>query len=160
MSKLSFGEVVELICQEDTRYDKNSYTFVREGLDFTLKTLKRNSNSANRHVTGNELLEGLRQHTLREFGPMSKMVLNEWGIEKCEDFGNIVFNLVNHNVLGKSDSDSLDDFKERYTFYHAFVQPFLPAEKPKLVSTRKAKSNQTRRANTKKASPKTPSSEL
>lgn len=126
MSKTNFVEVVEKIVLMDTRYDKKAYAFVREGLDYTLRSLKRTPNSSQRHVSGAELVDGLRQHTLKEFGPMSKMVLNEWGICRCEDFGQIVFNLVSHGVLGKSDSDKPEDFEGRFTFEEAFVKPFLP----------------------------------
>jgi uncharacterized repeat protein (TIGR04138 family) len=127
MEKLNFNRIVEAIVKEDPRYDTEAYTFVREGLDQTLKNLKRsNPSGTSNHVTGQELLEGLKEHTIREFGPMGKTVLNEWGILECKDFGHIVFNLVNHGVLGKSDTDKLDDFKEIWSFDDAFVKPYLP----------------------------------
>ena len=136
MPKRDFSEVVQEICQNDPRYALESYTFIREGLDYTLKHLRRNtggtvgnSNSGTSlrgHVSGQELLGGIRDYALREFGPMSKTVLNEWGIKKCEDFGDIVFNLVKHGVLGKTDSDSLSDFKHGFSFHDAFVKPFRP----------------------------------
>ncbi len=68
---------------------------------------------------------------------MSKSVLNEWGVEKCEDFGEIVFNLVKFNVLGKTDTDSLTDFKNGFSFHEAFVKPFRPQSSPE-VSSKKA----------------------
>lgn len=127
MQRTNFDQVVQEIIRKDTRYDINAYRFVREGLDYTLKTLKRSATtSGQRHVSGPELLDGIRQYTLREFGPMSKLVLNEWGISQCQDFGQIVFNLVQHGVLGKSDSDRLEDFSETFTFDEAFVKPYLP----------------------------------
>jgi len=132
MPKRDFSEVVQEIFQADPRYSVESYTFIREGLDYTLKHLRRNSNagasapSLRGHVSGQELLEGIRDYALREFGPMSKTVLNEWGIKKCEDFGDIVFNLVKYGVLGKTDSDSLSDFKHGFSFHEAFVKPFRP----------------------------------
>lgn len=129
MPKLNFDQVVASIVAQDPRYHVNAYTFVREGLDFTLKKGKRRGKPINRHVSGGELLEGLRDYTVREFGPMGKMVLNEWGITRCEDFGEIVFNLVKSGVFGKSDEDSLEDFSGVYSFEEAFVKPFLP-QKP------------------------------
>ena len=115
------------ICETDTRYNPETYAFVREGLDHTIKILKRQTPSGTKsHVTGQELLNGLREYALREFGPMSKTVLNDWGVKNCEDFGQIVFNLVNAGVLGKTDSDSLSDFKGGFNFDEAFVQPFRP----------------------------------
>ena len=128
MPKKEFPEVVMEICETDPRYSPETYSFVREGLDHTLKLLKRNNtHGAKSHVTGQELLNGLREYTLNEFGPMSKTVLNDWGIKSCEDFGTIVFNLVNAGVLGKTDSDSLNDFKGGFNFDDAFVTPFRPS---------------------------------
>ena len=141
MQKTNFEQVVETICDEDTRYDADAYSFVREGLDQTLKNLKRSEGAGpDKHVSGPELLEGLRRFTLEEFGPMGRLVLNEWGLHECRDFGQIVFNLVSHNVLGRSDSDSIEDFKEMFTFEEAFETPFRPkpeaAAKPKRRTAR------------------------
>ncbi|MEM6821184.1 MAG: Minf_1886 family protein [Verrucomicrobiota bacterium] len=140
MQKTNFEEVIETICEDDSRYLPEAYTFVREGLDQTLKKLNRSG--ANKHVSGAELLDGLRQFTLEEFGPMGKLVLNEWGLHECRDFGEIVFNLVNHNVLGRSDSDNIEDFREIYTFEDAFEEPFRP-QRSKSISS-KARSNKGR----------------
>ncbi len=126
MPKRDFAEVIQEICDADDRYSNECYTFVREGLDHTLKYLKRAGVGPKSHVTGGELLDGLREYALSEFGPMTKSVLNEWGIKKCEDFGEVVFNLVKHGVLGKTDTDSLNDFKGGFSFHEAFVKPFRP----------------------------------
>jgi uncharacterized repeat protein (TIGR04138 family) len=126
MPKKEFVEVVEDICVKDLRYNPECYSFVREGLDFTIKALKRHRENSKSHVSGQELLSGLREFALREFGPMSKTVLNEWGVKNCEDFGQIVFNLVSAEVLGKTDTDSLNDFKSGFSFDEAFVKPFKP----------------------------------
>jgi uncharacterized repeat protein (TIGR04138 family) len=125
MSKQSFQDVVLQIVAKDQRYDTEAYGFVRESLDFTLKNLKRGTSSA-RHVSGQELLNGIRDYALSEYGPMAKAVLNEWGIKTCEDFGEVVFNLVSSGVLGKTDTDSPTDFKNGYSFDEAFVKPFVP----------------------------------
>ena len=130
MPKRDFAEVIQEICDADDRYSNECYTFVREGLDHTLKYLKRSGVGPKSHVTGSELLDGLREYALMEFGPMTKSVLNEWGIKKCEDFGEVVFNLVKHGVLGKTDTDSLDDFKGGFSFHEAFVKPFRPIGSP------------------------------
>jgi len=148
MQKTNFEQVVETICEEDTRYDPDAYSFVREGLDQTLKNLKRNEGAGpDKHVSGPELLEGLRRFTLEEFGPMGRLVLNEWGLHECRDFGQIVFNLVSHNVLGRSDSDSIEDFKQIYTFEEAFETPFRPKpEKPARARKRTSRSTTPRRS--------------
>ncbi|MGF1679389.1 MAG: Minf_1886 family protein [Candidatus Methylacidiphilales bacterium] len=160
MQKNNFDQVVDDICEKDHRYHPEAYSFVREGLDQTLKNLKRSEAAgADRHVSGPELLEGLRRHTLEEFGPLGRLVLNEWGLFKCRDFGQIVFNLVSHNVLGRSESDSIDDFQEIFSFEQAFEDPFRP-DTPK-PTRRKTAARATRPAAPKKSKsdqPKSPKS--
>ena len=155
MPKRDFSEIVEDICEADSRYSLECYSFVREGLDHTLKGLKRAGTGPKSHVSGQELLGGLRDYALAEFGPMSKSVLNEWGIEKCEDFGQIVFNLVKFNVLGKTDADSLTDFKDGFSFHDAFVKPFRPTSPRAALPTAKAPASRGPRKN-KPAAPKSP----
>ncbi len=139
-----FIDDVRLICLEDTRYPLESYLFVREGLDHTLKIMKRNSHGASGHVSGQELLNGIRDYSLKEFGPMTKSVLNEWGIKVCEDFGHIVFNLVNKGVLGRTQSDTIEDFKKGFSFDEAFVKPFQPQKPTKRSSSKKVSAKKLR----------------
>lgn len=124
MQKINFSEALHDILRRDPRYDRDAYLFVREGLDFTLKMLKKEASGPNRHVTGKELLEGLRRYALREFGPLTKTVLNHWNVRRCEDFAEIVFNMVEKGVLGKSEQDQREDFKNGYDFEEVFVKPF------------------------------------
>ena len=130
MQDLEFTEIVGLICKEDTRFDRKAYTFVRQALDHTVKELKRKNperTGKSQHVTGAELLQGIRAHALEQFGPLTKTVLNSWGITRCADFGDIVFNLIEYNVFSKTDSDRREDFSDLYDFDEAFVKPFAPA---------------------------------
>jgi uncharacterized repeat protein (TIGR04138 family) len=126
MDKPNFSETLERILKADPRYAREAYIFVREGLDFTLKSLRKKGETGHRHVSGQELLEGLRRYSLEQFGPMSKTVLNYWGIAACEDFAEIVFNMVDQGVLGKTDDDRREDFQNGYDFDEAFVIPYLP----------------------------------
>lgn len=116
-------ELMRRILAADPRYPAEAYGFVRAGLDFTVRRLERP-----RHVSGEELLDGLREFALGEFGPMTKTVLNGWGITRTEDFGEIVFNLVDAGLLGQTDEDDRADFANGYDFDEAFLQPFRPAE--------------------------------
>jgi len=134
MQDLDFNEVVDLICKEDPRYDKKAYTFIRQGLDHTVKELKKKDaakSRASQHVTGAELLDGLRLFALDQYGPLTKTVLNSWGIKRCTDFGEIVFNLIEYNVFSKTENDRREDFVDLYSFDDAFVKPFLPVNKPR-----------------------------
>jgi hypothetical protein len=57
---------------------------------------------------------------------MTTIVFQYWGIQTGEDFGHMVFNLVDSGVFGKTETDSIEDFRGGYTFNDAFVTPFLP----------------------------------
>ena len=127
MSDKNFPEVVKEIHQKDGRYAKGAYFFIREALDHTLKSLDKNSRKNKGHVSGEELLEGIRSFALDRFGPMTLTLMNHWNIRQCRDFGNIVFNLVEFGILGRTDNDSLEDFEGGYNFTEAFESPFLPA---------------------------------
>jgi uncharacterized repeat protein (TIGR04138 family) len=113
--KKDFYQVIEEICAGDDRYKPDSYEFVMQALHFTQTKLKKQG-----HLSGQELLEGVRQFAIEQYGPMAKTVLNHWGINKTEDFGNIVFNMVEKKLLSKTENDSMDDFKDIYDFDVAF----------------------------------------
>ncbi|MFH0953366.1 MAG: Minf_1886 family protein [Verrucomicrobiota bacterium] len=129
MKKINLTEALEQILRDDPRYDVHAYLFLREALDFTIKMLAKPSGGPQRHVSGGELLDGIRQYALQEFGPMAKTVLNRWGIKCCEDFGEIVFNLVGKGILGRTEQDKKEDFAGGYDFDEAFCQPFRPGAK-------------------------------
>jgi uncharacterized repeat protein (TIGR04138 family) len=107
--------VVEEIREADTRYREEAYFFLLEGLEFTLSELE-----APRHVSGGELLDGIRRLALQRFGPTSRLVFEHWGVTATEDFGRIVFHLVERGILSKTDTDSLDDFVRAYDFKTEF----------------------------------------
>jgi uncharacterized repeat protein (TIGR04138 family) len=141
MQKLNFAEAVDAIVRVDARYDHDAYYFVREGLDFTIKMLKKESRGAERHVSGQELLDGLRRYALDQFGPMAKTVLTFWRVNQCEDFGEIVFRMVDKGILGKTEKDTPDDFRGGYDFDEAFVKPYQPP--PRTRGLRQTKSEET-----------------
>ncbi|NBR96670.1 MAG: hypothetical protein EBT48_03575 [Verrucomicrobia bacterium] len=127
MSHLSFPDVVKKILQTEKRFAPAAYDFVRRSLDQSLRKFGKNEQPKPSHVRGHQLLEGFRILALQEFGPLAKTVLNEWGIENCAQVGDIVFQLVQHGVLGKSETDRPEDFQEIWTFKEAFVIPFQPS---------------------------------
>jgi uncharacterized repeat protein (TIGR04138 family) len=133
MQSAHFENILDAIVQRDPRYPREAYHFVREALDFTQRTVHRDlppdAATENRHVSGQQLLDGIRDFALQTFGPMSFNVLQSWGIHRCDQFGDLVFNLVEHGqgMFGKTDQDSRDDFKEGYDFHDAFRRPFLPS---------------------------------
>jgi uncharacterized repeat protein (TIGR04138 family) len=129
MQEINFDEAVELILAKDSRYTREAYTFIREALDFTQKLVGKESRGAIRHVSGQELLNGIQQFALQQFGPMAMTVFEEWGVHHCRDFGEIVFNMVEIGLLAKTDKDSRDDFQNGYDFTDAFRKPFWPQGK-------------------------------
>jgi len=122
----SYHEVIQAIVEADPRYDPASYFFIRDALDFTVNTLSKPTQGPERHVSGQELLEGIKTYSLQRFGPMAQTVFSTWGISTTEDFGEIVFNLVESGSLGRTDEDSRQDFAKGYSFDATFTQPFLP----------------------------------
>ena len=129
MQPLNFEEVLEKIVAGHPQYAREAYYFVREALEYTQQTIGRPKQGEVRHVSGQELLEGIRKHALEQFGPMAVTVLEDWGIRRCEDFGEIVFLMVENSVLAKTEKDSREDFKGGYDFFEAFRKPFLPTRK-------------------------------
>jgi uncharacterized repeat protein (TIGR04138 family) len=131
MQNPDFSDIVTLICKEDPRFDRKAYDFVRLGLDHTVKELRKKDTiraDKSRHVSGPELLEGLRSYALEQYGPLAKAVLNAWGVSRCRDFGDIVFNLIEYNVFSKTENDRREDFSDIFSFDEAFVKPFQPAK--------------------------------
>ena len=126
MQEINFDEKVEMILAKDSRYARDAYAFVRESLDFTQKTIGKENRGLVRHITGQELLDGIRQFALNQFGPMAVTVLEEWGVRNSRDFGEIVFNMVEIELLAKTDNDNRDDFNHGYDFTDAFRKPFWP----------------------------------
>lgn len=127
MKRHRFDEILDQIVKKDPRYPAEAYRFLRQALDFTIRMLGKPDQGPGRHVSGQELLDGIRHFALQEFGPITATVLRTWGITRTEDFGEMVFNLVNSGLLGKTDKDRKEDFAGGYDFETAFTAPFLPA---------------------------------
>lgn len=128
MQKIGFSEALDSIIAADPRYARDAYVFLRDALDYTTKQQKKIKGTTVRHVSGPELLEGVRQYALKEFGPMVMTVFGYWGLHACEDIGHMVFNLIGAGIFGKTDEDSIEDFKNVYQFKDVFVKPFAPPE--------------------------------
>jgi len=132
MEPLDFDKAVEQIVQRDGRYHPDAYLFVRDALDQTQKSIVRVTKEGIRHVSARELLDGIRTYGLQVYGPMTMLVLNDWGIRGCADFGEIVFNLIESGLFAKTEKDNREDFKAGFAFDEAFQKPFLPNSRPGL----------------------------
>ena len=134
MQQTNFDEAVDRLVLHDSRYTRDAYLFLRDGLDHTQKLITKNGREKLRHLTGQELCGGLRAYALEQWGPMTATVLGEWGIHACADFGEIVFNLIEGGVFSKTDADRREDFHGCFDFFEAFRLPYLPPAKRAAVS--------------------------
>lgn len=108
-------EALREILHRDPRYSGRAYEFMFEALEHTIRRI-----GYRRHVTGQELLEGIRDLAQRQFGGLARLVFHTWGIRTTDDFGNIVFNLVHAGLMGKTEQDSVEDFHDLFDFDEAF----------------------------------------
>ncbi len=116
------------VWKQDSRYRLEAYVFLFDALDKTVKSAARDKETgASRHVSGQELLDGMRIHASRTFGPLAAQVWRTWGIKSTLDWGQIVFNLVENELLRRQETDSLDDFRDGYDFDEVFVSAYSPA---------------------------------
>ena len=105
------------ILKKDGRFDSRAY-------DFVLEVIHVASEDAKGHVSGHELLCYFRDLALDAYGPLAYTVLNDWGVHSCEDVGAIVLNLYDAKLIGKSSSDSPEDFVGGFSFRHEFLAPY------------------------------------
>lgn len=129
MQPQDFEAVLNQIVSRDPRYRPEAYQFVREALDATQRAIGKANKGKARHVTGQELLAGIRAYALSQYGPMTLTLFHEWGLGRCEDFGEIVFNLVEQKVLSRTETDSRADFEGGFDFEEAFRKPFQPTRR-------------------------------
>ena len=110
------------VISRDPRYAYEAYEFVDRALQHTQKMLGRERaaevapGDPKLHVSGRELLDGIRSLALVEFGLLARTVFSMWGVERTDDFGNIVFNLIDAGLMSKTDDDTLADFRGVYDF--------------------------------------------
>lgn len=103
----------------DPRYRIEAYIFVLEALYYAREKFR-----VKKHVTGKQLLEGIKELALKRFGALAKMVFEHWGVRETIDFGNIVFNMVEEGILSKTEEDSIEDFRNVYDFEEVFVKNY------------------------------------
>jgi uncharacterized repeat protein (TIGR04138 family) len=103
-------------------YSLDAVEFVQRGLSYTVEKIHREQTDpeASRHVSGQQLCEGLREFAQRQWGMLARLVLSRWGIHTTLDFGRIVFALIEAGQMKKTPADCLDDFQDVYDFKTAF----------------------------------------
>jgi uncharacterized repeat protein (TIGR04138 family) len=111
-----FLDVFSEVAEHDTRYTREAYLLVRDGVAHAVQSQSGDS----RHVTAGELLESLRILALQRYGSDANERLRSWGVTRCEDFGEIVFTLIEKGAFGKRPEERREDFANGYDFATAF----------------------------------------
>ena len=107
----NFVEIVEKILRNDLRYPAAAYEFINDSVRFTIRKLQRDTRSRReRHVCGAELIQGVADYAVQEFGPLAWNVLEEWGLVCGSAIGDVVFNMIRSGLLTASENDSREDF--------------------------------------------------
>ena len=110
----SFSDIVA----KDHRYNARAYALLMDVINYLSEELE------TKHMDAGFILDEFRERTLDQYGPLSYTVLTEWGVERCEDIGEMMFNLVESKRVNKDDSDSPEAFVGRYDFEEAFKGPY------------------------------------
>ncbi len=111
-------------------YPLAAYQFVQEGLRYTVERVHDHADAApgaSRHVSGQQLCLGLRDYAIDQYGLLAPVVLASWHVHRTEDFGRMVFALIEVGAMSKTSQDSLDDFRGVYEFAEAFSAETLRA---------------------------------
>jgi uncharacterized repeat protein (TIGR04138 family) len=121
-------KILELT-RTDPRFAYEAYEFVCEAVTYTQDRLGRAGDdeddpAADHHVSGGELLRGACELAVREFGMMAPVVFRQWGVRTTDDFGAMVFKLIEIGRLSKSDRDDPDDFHDVFDLEKALTEGF------------------------------------
>jgi uncharacterized repeat protein (TIGR04138 family) len=122
------------LARSDGRYCWEAYRFVFESLEPAIQLAgKAGAEGQARHVSGVELLAGMRQLAIQLFGPLAAPVWRSWGVRETKDWGRVVYALVEAKLLARRDSDTIDDFGQGFDFDEEFVRSYRPAIPPHLT---------------------------
>ncbi len=126
--KNPMSDPIQELALHDGRYSPEAFRFLFESLSHAVRVAgKETAQGTERHVTGREVLEGMRINALETFGPLAAQVWRSWGVGESMDWGRIVFLLVDHDMLNRQETDSIEDFSDGFDFDDAFVHSYQPA---------------------------------
>jgi uncharacterized repeat protein (TIGR04138 family) len=120
-------KTLEQIVAEVGLYPIEAYEFVQRGLAYTVQKLharKKDDPKASKHVSGQQLSEGLKEFALLQWGLLARTVLARWNIHRTDDFGRIVFSMVENGWMSKTDQDNIEDFRAVFDFASAFDEGY------------------------------------
>lgn len=107
-------------------FPEEAFEFVRDGLRHTVMSLHGPVKSPatelheKRHVSGQQLCLGLRELAQQRWGMLAGTVLRKWRVTRTDDFGTIVYAMIDRAELKASEGDSIDDFRGVFDFDEAF----------------------------------------
>lgn len=113
---------MEQVIREDGRYPLDAYAFLQEGMARAAKAVHGEEPiSANpKHVTGQQICLALRDLAVERWGQLAKAVLTKWNLHGTLDFGKMVYLLIQHRFMKKTQEDRLEDFLDVFDFDEAF----------------------------------------
>lgn len=130
------------LLKRDDRYPLEAYEFIREALGYaqdylglgeeTPERIHPETGEPERHLTGDQLCEAIRLYAIEQYGYMAKTVLNSWNLHETSDFGDVVYNLIDIQLMKKSDDDRREHFDNAFDFNEAFCAQFrisMPGDK-------------------------------
>jgi len=116
------------VLQKAGPYPLEAFSFVREGLGYTVSRVNKDVESlpeASRHISGRQLCMGLRDFAIEQYGLLAPAVLRHWHINRTDDFGRIVFAMIDAGLMSKNDQDTFEDFRSVFDFDEAFCRDQL-----------------------------------
>ena len=116
---------MEKVIRADGRYPMEAYALLNEGLARAVRDKygeeAETPPTGQRHVSGRELCQGIRKVLLDRYGMLARAVLARWNVHATIDFGNMVYLLIQHEFMHKTEEDSLEDFREVFDFARDLV---------------------------------------
>ncbi len=101
-----------IVSGRDTRFKPESYGFILASLDFHRSKMDQDG-----HLEAEELIASVIELALLKFGPMAESVFKHWGVNESIDVGSIVYNLIDLDILSKTEEDTHEQFKTKTPFF-------------------------------------------
>ena len=133
MESPDFDAALDSLLAADSRYAREAYHFVREVLEASQTRRRSRGRRSSEQVGARELLERIRVEAIDQFGPMTCAVFQNWGVLSCDDFGEIVFNMMSERIVLRGRQDRREDFRDGFDFAEAFRAPFEPCREAALA---------------------------
>jgi len=125
-------EQIADLARTDRRYPADAYMLVFDGLEHALANM-----GTRRHVTPRELVLGVRDAAVDNWGLLARSVLETWGMRDTGAIGDLVFNLIRRGLLEAGEEDTRDQFDDAFSFEEGLDGHFkqsIERDPPRLVA--------------------------